>query len=104
MGNQFTCNQCCIQSSQDPNEFTTFGEEQNSFNESQPKPNPQDQDLDLGNGDDLDDYRLPNNFIFQDIQQHISPFEIEKGLEFSSNGIIKYVDQMLQENDPKEKS
>lgn len=36
----------------------------------------------------------------EDIKKFISPFEMERGLKFSKNGIVKYIEDLMAENDP----
>ena len=49
------------------------------------------------------DFQIPqlgDNEELQEIRQYISPFELEKNLKFSKNGLVKFIEELLAENDP----
>ena len=49
------------------------------------------------------DFQIPqlgDNEELQEIRQCISPFELERNLKFSKNGLVKFIEELLAENDP----
>ena len=54
-------------------------------------------------GDIMSDFQMPNlhdDQLLEEMQKHVSPLEVERNLVFSKNGIVKYIEEMLKENDP----
>lgn len=51
----------------------------------------------------MQDFKIPHlgdDDELDEIRKYISPFELQRGLKFSKNGIMKYVEDLMAENDP----
>ena len=101
MGNTCTCHQVCISKGQDPNEIDcSFVEEVSPLGLLS---DPQDCTPDANQwGDQLNHFNIDQESEIEEIKQYINQEEKDKGLVFSKDAILSYIESILEDTSTRE--